>query len=1192
MQKILILTTLFLFSFSLIYGQMQQHVWYLQDQEIDFTTDPPSISPISPEYGAGGSGGAINTGNGIHDAAGNKLLSVYNATVFSNSGVIGTLEHMDWEVDGADIIPKPGSPCGYYIVYSSTINSTCVDCEGYCGTGFSTYNKFYTEVDMSLNYGQGEIVGTNGIELSACTDWTPNPIAVTHEHPDETRFLFLLSNRQIKRYLVSSSGIAFEEVIGEYGLLTDVNAIELELSADGTKLACADFNGDRVLVFHLDPTTGTIDPTAGNNGDGTSDYLIPTISSSLTGVEFSLNGFNLFVGSRGEGIYHITIPTGAVEYLENSESYGNTQLELAYHPMGFGMHKIYGVSQFSPDKLGYIESVESISPSFVADAYDGISAYDDPYTGLSFTGINRLPNQIDGEFYLERFDDATGACCATINGFDGVEYIATTSETWTPFDNPFGDIASVSIAQELRIPNGVDIEILDMEFLFNEGAQVVIEQGGKLTLRNTTFTTSDCEGLLWKGVQVWGNSSEPQTYADQGWLFMFDSKIEHAHIGVDAWKPGSWGETGGVIMAYGSTFKNNRRAVNFMNYVHTVGDDIEVANKSLFRNVDFIWDNEFRALPLNHASLYKVTGVKFAGCHFSDDRTGDNFTRPFITGGNITKCGIRSIDAKYYVNAACNSMDPADCGEDFEAFPWNPSTFNNLDFGIYAANSSSIYPIDVKRSVFTNNLYGIHTDALNTPKLIWNRFYYNNINNRYTFYTKIGIRLLNTQNIFVEENDFLNTTGAGIGLCVGILCSQLGQNNEMVRKNNFEDLWVANLTEGENRGTIGPGYPSGSVGLSFECNTNKSNSTDFRVLDTFDDDFSFFNGIKINIGDFSQAAGNTFSVWTSSHFNNETSHILKYFWEAGPNFEPTLISGVTKIFTPNPSQCGSNIIGGGNLEGSFHQVQLQLEPLMQEYSQYVNQGITPPAQLEDQIIYLKGQKSQIANLIQANLYQEEDTSLDLNSVEQWLKLDEDFLYQMRLIDLYIQKLDFNSAMNEMNDLSNTAASYPQNIQQRISDFIQLKNIIIPALSQQNTLANLSESQKNAVRSLASNGSGIAKYQAQELMCFFFDECQSNVPSIGQSTQNAIAPDNNSILVLQNKQSALYPNPTTDIFTLSIEDIKGTYQIGIYTLQGHLVKKINTLESKTEINISDLENGIYLLKATNGKNSFTERIIKM
>ncbi len=69
---------------------------------------------------------------------------------------------------------------------------------------------------------------------------------------------------------------------------------------------------------------------------------------------------------------------------------------------------------------------------------------------------------------------------------------------------------------------------------------------------------------------------------------------------------------------------------------------------------------------------------------------------------------------------------------------------------------------------------------------------------------------------------------------------------------------------------------------------------------------------------------------------------------------------------------------------------------------------------------------------------------------------------------------------------------------------------------------------------------------------------------------------------------LYPNPTSDIF--KVEGIDASYDIEIYTLAGHVVFKSN-VNNGSDIDVSELISGVYLVKLKNENGSKIIRLIK-
>ena len=70
---------------------------------------------------------------------------------------------------------------------------------------------------------------------------------------------------------------------------------------------------------------------------------------------------------------------------------------------------------------------------------------------------------------------------------------------------------------------------------------------------------------------------------------------------------------------------------------------------------------------------------------------------------------------------------------------------------------------------------------------------------------------------------------------------------------------------------------------------------------------------------------------------------------------------------------------------------------------------------------------------------------------------------------------------------------------------------------------------------------------------------------------------------------LYPNPATS--TIKIEGINGTYQLELFNMIGSLCKHTSIQGPTSEIDISDLPNGVYLISIENEVNRYTKRWIK-
>ena len=82
------------------------------------------------------------------------------------------------------------------------------------------------------------------------------------------------------------------------------------------------------------------------------------------------------------------------------------------------------------------------------------------------------------------------------------------------------------------------------------------------------------------------------------------------------------------------------------------------------------------------------------------------------------------------------------------------------------------------------------------------------------------------------------------------------------------------------------------------------------------------------------------------------------------------------------------------------------------------------------------------------------------------------------------------------------------------------------------------------------------------------------------------------LAVDTWQLAVYPNPAKDMLDISIYDLQFTiYDLKIYDVLGNEVFKSKISNPKSQINISSLSKGIYILRAENEKQIITKKIVK-
>ena len=106
--------------------------------------------------------------------------------------------------------------------------------------------------------------------------------------------------------------------------------------------------------------------------------------------------------------------------------------------------------------------------------------------------------------------------------------------------------------------------------------------------------------------------------------------------------------------------------------------------------------------------------------------------------------------------------------------------------------------------------------------------------------------------------------------------------------------------------------------------------------------------------------------------------------------------------------------------------------------------------------------------------------------------------------------------------------------------------------------------------------------------FSYGEVEDYTVNIGAITLTGIVGED----TLSNEPNVfdfdMYPNPTKDVLRVNMLDNRKVSFI-VYNLMGQQLKT-NTL-TNSEINVSDLSSGIYILEVNDGQKSITKKFIK-
>lgn len=425
------------------------------------------------------------------------------------------------------------------------------------------------------------------------------------------------------------------------------------------------------------------------------------------------------------------------------------------------------------------------------------------------------------------------------------------------------------LKNNLIIENGAILTLKDCILHVPSGANIIVKPGGRLIVDGATITNR-C-GLMWQGIEVWGNKNAHQ-YEDgngqyaQGYVELNNgATIENAVCALALWRPNYWSTTGGIVHAEDAVFRNNQRSVHALHYKNTSPvNGKQTDYNSWFKRCQFIVDENYLGdedhVFHKHVDLDHVRGIKFFACDFSVTAPSNNIS--------YWTSGIAGYEAGFSVSGMCSNNNIYPCPS------YDNSTFSGFLSAISAVNDGTRTPptITVTRSSFNNNDFGIYVSNLSNTSV---RFCDFNVKRQDNWLCGAGIFLENVLNYSVEENALAKTNtfnGEGYGVVIKNCAVQ-----SKVYRNQFENLYCGNLAWGRN---ILMKSSNNYIGLEYGCNTNTGNTFDFYVLG----DEGVFSGLQSSQGSSLAAARNTFST-NGYHFYNGGDHRITYYYYNVAGFE-------------------------------------------------------------------------------------------------------------------------------------------------------------------------------------------------------------------------------------------------------------------------------------------------------------------
>lgn len=170
--------------------------------------------------------------------------------------------------------------------------------------------------------------------------------------------------------------------------------------------------------------------------------------------------------------------------------------------------------------------------------------------------------------------------------------------------------------------------------------------------------------------------------------------------------------------------------------------------------------------------------------------------------------------------------------------------------------------------------------------------------------------------------------------------------------------------------------------------------------------------------------------------------------------------------------------------------------------------------------------------------------------------------------------------------------YPSHLHTEITDFITLKNLIVDEMEKNNTLAEMDKIQLGQLRTWAEESHGKPKVQAQNILCFFYEECYyKKPPEPVFGNKMLVTGEDSDAKEIENKKGLkCYPNPGSD--WVSIEALEASWEeasVLITDISGKTIQRF-TLKNRQYIwDTRNVPSGVYLIKVTSAERTTTLKV---
>jgi len=449
----------------------------------------------------------------ISDSAGNLLFLTNGKQIFNKSFNVmfdGLFGHYSC-TQPAIIIPKPGENQRYYVITSDSYRNI---------NGDKGLN--YTEVDMSLNYGQGNVVSTN-------TNLVPDRVdgrltAVKHANGVD---YWLIAHRwesnEFLAYRITSGGINPLPVSSNAGSVHQGNDNMLgymKASPDGSRLAVSLYGNSSIEVFNFNNSSGQV----------ASAIVSPSDFQGAYGLEFSPDNSKLYLSTLDYANFIPAFPSKLYQFDLNSSDIFADPMLIQTSTNAFR----YGGLQLGLD--GRIYMAKSINAS--AHSND--------------LGVVYNPNRLDTLCNFNRLDGASGVAfdLGGKESYWGLPNVVQSFVDWPHFTYDsvcIGDISIFSVNNQANIddaswdfndPAGTSntADFLNPTHMFSNEGQYQVSVTETYEVQDFTYNES---------VTIY-----PLPEVDFGVDTIYIFEGDYARLNVGDWAAYNWstGETSSEIL--------------------------------------------------------------------------------------------------------------------------------------------------------------------------------------------------------------------------------------------------------------------------------------------------------------------------------------------------------------------------------------------------------------------------------------------------------------------------------------------------------------------------------------------------------------------------------------------------------------------------------------------------------------------